>query len=267
MVMALTPLFAADDKTGCDNSDNDYIKSDYALCSTHPYNVGLNEIPDSSGRNVMREVIAMKSELITQQMYQNYHALESMLSRLEKQLEKAVLTAQYKAASGNSDSKSSNSNDEDERRSRGTKSTAISSANDCGAKTSHDEIISCLNSNIQIIRNEIGNGSLSNARKQLTDDLATAQMNGYIGGSEGAYAQKRLNYQNCELRSETTSTKDSAGVTQTINADPMNNCSNIKNANRKTMQSCLNEFSAALRVASEWQDCKKSINSRGGYRY
>ena len=256
MALALTPLFAADDKTGCDNSDNDYIKSDYALCSTHPYNVGLNEIPDSSGRNVMREVIAMKSELITQQMYQNYHALESMLSRLEKQLEKAVLTAQYKAASGNSGSKSSNSNDEDERRSRGTKSTAISSANDCGAKTSHDEIIACLNSNIQIIRNEIGNGSLSNARQQLKDDLATAQMNGYIGSSLNnnklEYKQKTLNYQDCKLDDSDTA---------------MNNCSNIIKANRKTMQSCLNEFSAALRVASEWQDCKKSINARGGYRY
>lgn len=267
MALALTPLFATDDKTGCDNSDNDYIKSDYALCSTHPYNVGLNKIPDASGRNVMREVVAMKSELITQQMYQNYHALESMLNRLEKQLRKAVLSAQYKVASGNSGSKSSGSNDEDERRSRGTKSTAISSANDCGAKTSHDEIIACLNSNIQIIRNEIGNGSLSNARQQLKQDLATAQMNGYIGGSEGGYTQKILNYQNCELRSESTSPTGSAGATQTINAAAMTNCSNIIKANRKTMQSCLNEFSAALRVASEWQDCKKSINARGGYRY
>lgn len=252
MALALTPLFAADDKTGCDDSNNDYIKSDYALCSTHPYNVGSNEIPDASGRNVMREVIAMKSELITQQMYQNYHALESMLSRLEKQLEKAVLTAQYKAASGNSGSKSSSSNDEDERRSRGTKSTAISSANDCGAKTSHDEIIACLNSNIQIIRNEIGNGSLSNARQQLKDDLATAKMNGYIGGSSTVYKQKSLNYQDCKLDDSATD---------------MTNCSNLTKANRQTMQHCLNEFSAALRVASEWQDCKKSINSRGGYRY
>ena len=256
MVLALTPLFAADDKTKCDDPNNDYIKSDYALCSTHPYNVGLNKIPDASGRNVMREVIAMKSELITQQMYQNYHALESMLSRLEKQLEKAVLTAQYKAASGNSGSKSSNSNDEDERRSRGTKSTPISSANDCGAKTSHDEIIACLNSNIQIIRNEIGNGSLSNARQQLKIDLATAQMNGYIGSSLNnnklEYKQKTLNYQDCKLDDSTTL---------------ITNCSNITKANRQTMQSCLNEFSAALRVASEWQDCKKSINARGGYRY
>ena len=85
VAVSVSPVLAAPDN-GCGDSNNDYIQSDYALCSTHPYNIGLTEIPDSSGQAVMREVVAMKAELITQQMYQNYRALESMLNRLEKQL-------------------------------------------------------------------------------------------------------------------------------------------------------------------------------------
>ena len=107
IVVSVSPVFAASD-SGCDNPDNDYIQSDYALCSTHPYNIGVTKIPDSSGQAIMREVVAMKTELITQQMYQNYRALESMLNRLEKQLNKAALKAQLDVASGGSSSNKDN---------------------------------------------------------------------------------------------------------------------------------------------------------------
>ena len=264
IVVSVSPVFAASDN-GCDNPDNDYIQSDYALCSTHPYNIGVTKIPDSSGQAIMREVVAMKTELITQQMYQNYRALESMLNRLEKQLNKAALKAQLDVASGGSSSNKDNDDNNGGRYSAGTRETPLASANNCSQKTSNEEIISCLQSNIQIIRNEVNSGNTTNARRQLENDLNIAVMNGFVGKqttvpdnskedekpkAKGYYAIKVTEYRNCG----------------TSDGDVMTNCNNI-NSQKKTQTylNCLSEFQTALARASELERCKNNIMSGGGW--
>lgn len=253
VAVSVSPVLAAPDN-GCGDSNNDYIQSDYALCSTHPYNIGLTEIPDSSGQAVMREVVAMKAELITQQMYQNYRALESMLNRLEKQLSKAALKAQLDVASGGKTS----STDEDEydnggRYGSGGRDNPLASANNCGQKSSNEEIINCLQSNIQIIRNEINSGNTTNARKQLENDLNIAVMNGFITKNEKtkAYHARRVSdYRQCS----------------TAEGSELTNCGKITTQKKsQTYLNCLNEFQSALTPARELERCKSTAMSGGGW--
>ena len=252
VAVSVSPVFAASDN-GCDNPENDYVQSDYALCSTHPYNVGMVEIPDANGRAIMREVVAMKSELITQQMYQNYRALESMLNRLEKQLEKAVIKAQTDSASSGKSSSSDDVNGGGRGYNPGNRGTPLATANDCSMKTSKSEIISCLQSNIQIIRNEINSGNTVNARKQIDADLKVAVTNRIINGS--ANDPKMIN-----ITDWATCGTDKDGTS-------MSNCKEVLKAKkRQTDLDCLNEFSSALSAAIELQECRDNLSGgRGRY--
>lgn len=254
VALSVSPVFAASNN-GCDDyANNDYIQSDYALCSTHPYNVGLVTIPDANGRAIMREVVAMKSELITQQMYQNYRALESMLNRLEKQLEKAVIKAQTdSASSGKSLASYDDANGGGRGYNPGNRGTPLATANDCSMKTSKNEIISCLQSNIQIIRNEINSGNTVNARKQIDADLTVAVTNRIINGS--AKDPKMINI------------TDWATCGTDENGTVMSNCKEMQTAKkRQTDLACLNEFSSALSAAIELQECRDNLSGgRGRY--
>ena len=91
LALLVMPVVAAEN--GCDNDDNDMIVAELALCSTHAYNIGNTKNPSGADKGLMRDVIAMKTTVITQQMYKQYEQMESMLQRLKTQLEKAVLTA------------------------------------------------------------------------------------------------------------------------------------------------------------------------------
>ena len=83
----------------CDN--NDYVTPELALCSTHAYNISMATNPENDAdKALMRDVIAMKTTVITQQMYKQYEQMESMLRRLKTQLQKAILTNDLKVASG-----------------------------------------------------------------------------------------------------------------------------------------------------------------------
>ena len=54
------PVFA---DNGCEDEENDMISAEFALCSTHAYNIGEVKNPDAAGRELMRTIIAMKTEL------------------------------------------------------------------------------------------------------------------------------------------------------------------------------------------------------------
>ena len=74
LVMSVVPSFAADN--GCDDEDNDAISADLALCSTHAYNIGVVKNPSGSDKELIKEVVAMKTTVITQQLYKQYEQME-----------------------------------------------------------------------------------------------------------------------------------------------------------------------------------------------
>ena len=69
LLVALVIWTPAVADNGCENDNNDAIVAELALCSTHAYNIGKTENLTGADRELMRDVIAMKTTLITQQMY------------------------------------------------------------------------------------------------------------------------------------------------------------------------------------------------------
>lgn len=165
-VMAF-PAMAADN--GCEDEGNDYVTAELALCSTHAYNINLTKNPDdAAGKQLMDSVIAMKTTVITQQLYKQYQQLESMLARFKTQLEKAVLTSTMEAAGAKSDDDddggSYRSND---------KYIVLSGASNCLQVWSNgkDAALDCLGRNIQAVIMAINAGNATDARKQLIQDI------------------------------------------------------------------------------------------------
>lgn len=165
-VMAF-PAMAADN--GCEDEGNDYVTAELALCSTHAYNINLTKNPDdASGKQLMNDVIAMKTTVITQQLYKQYEQMESMLARFKTQLEKAVLTSSMGAAGAKTD----DGDDGGSYRSS-DKSIILSGATNCLQVWSNgtDAALDCLGRNVQLIITAINAGNATDARKQLKKEI------------------------------------------------------------------------------------------------
>ena len=167
--VTLAPVFAADN--GCDDPDNDAIVAELALCSTHAYNIGVTQNPTGADRELMREVVAMKTTLITQQMYKQYQQMESMLRRLKTQLQKAVLNTKLQAAGA--DSSSGGSGGSGGRFESDDRNLHIAGASNCMNLYEDEKILECFQTNLTTIINSSGQGSnpTPEIKKQLAYDF------------------------------------------------------------------------------------------------
>lgn len=179
---------------GCDNDKNDRINPEIALCSTHVYNIGFDKNQSSeSKKQLMRDVVALKSTVMTQQIYKQYEYLDSMIRRFKTQLEKAVLTTKLQAAgadtssaggssySGVSTSKSGTTSS----RSGSNKYVVLNDARNCSIESS--TIIAglqCLSENMGKILAAVDNNDISGARRQLDADKEVAKKFGVSLPSE-----------------------------------------------------------------------------------
>lgn len=99
MFIVLAPAVAMAASNGCDNERNSAISPELALCSTHVYNIGRLQNPDSeTDRQFMRDVVALKTTAITQQMYAQYEYMASMMKQIKVQLERSVMNTRINAA-------------------------------------------------------------------------------------------------------------------------------------------------------------------------
>ena len=118
----------------------------------------------------MRDVIAMKTTLITQQMYRQYEQMESMLRRLKTQLEKAVLTTglEAKGASSSGSSLSGGASFKSDDR-----NIHMAGVKNCLNYYQDSEILKCYEDNLNMIVNMSGNGDnvSSELKKQLVQDF------------------------------------------------------------------------------------------------
>ncbi len=193
---------------GCDKEENDRINPILALCSTHVYNVGEATNPNNeSGRQMMRDAIALKTTLINQQMNQQYEYLESMIRRFKTQLQKAVLTASLQAAGAPSESASSSS---------GTK---VQMGENCSGKNRTDTVY-CLRSNYSKLSAAISSNQFTNEVKdQMVMDANAIQ-----------YFDSSLAENLCE---GTAKPDDKC-------------CWNKKYLNKTTMPACLGKINGAI---------------------
>lgn len=168
--LAVVPSRAANN--GCGEDGNDYITSELALCSTHAYNVNLTQNPKSNEpeKQEMDNVIAMKTTVITQQLYKQYSMMESMLARFKTQLEKAVLTSNMAAAGAKDEEESTGYTSND-------KFMVLSGTANCQLRRAEgkDAAIKCLQNNINHVISAANAGNTTDARKQLKKDIESAQ--------------------------------------------------------------------------------------------
>ena len=168
LLVALVVCVPAVADNGCENDDNDAIVAELALCSTHAYNIGETKNPTGADKELMRDVIAMKTTLITQQMYRQYEQMESMLRRLKTQLEKAVLTTGLEAKGASSSSSSGGSSFKSDDR-----NIHMYGAKNCNEELLPADVMKCLNNNMNTISNATGNASdvSMEVAKQLANDF------------------------------------------------------------------------------------------------
>lgn len=162
-VVMFPSMVAADN--GCENEDNDAVVAALALCSTHAYNIGeIHNPKEASGKQLMDSVIAMKTTVITQQLYKQYQQLESMLARFKTQLEKAVLTSTMEAAGAKSDDASSSTN---------SSGGYLPTASNCIREFASGAVAgrNCLKSNLKLVMSAAESGDLKKAIEQLKQDL------------------------------------------------------------------------------------------------
>lgn len=159
-----------------EDEDCPYINPIYAICDAHQYNAnaGAETTLDSNKIAEIKEIIGLKTTVISQQMYKQYEYLNATLRRLKTQLEKATLTAKLEAAGAKTEDGSSsggllggNSNNDD-------KTIHLAGAENCANKMSSDAVYSCLQSNISLIISS-AKSNTKNACKQLAEAINVAK--------------------------------------------------------------------------------------------
>ncbi|MBR3510574.1 MAG: hypothetical protein IKN73_00755 [Alphaproteobacteria bacterium] len=146
----------------------------YALCDTHIYNVGeLTNTVDDTTRADMKEVIALKTTVITQQLYKQYEYLKATLRRLQVMLEKAVYTSTLEAAGAKTESGSSSSGSSSGSEKSKDKTLHVSGAMNCSSQQDLELFGNCIASNASLIVTHAEDNDKSKACKQLLSDLRT----------------------------------------------------------------------------------------------
>lgn len=215
----------ADDS--CADEANDAIAPEFALCSTHAYNIGETQNPSAEDRALMKDVIAMKATLVTQQMYKQYEQMESMLRRFKTQLEKAVTMSKFEMAGADSEKSSSSSGGYNSNNSN----IHIAGAQDCSRIYNDADTLKCYQTNIDLIERT------SNYGKDVTKDLKKQITSDYKGLNNLSFGGKECETQYC--------TKE------------------VKDITKKVFNDCMTEFRKCLQLKySQYNDRERQYNSR-----
>ena len=177
LVMAV-PAFAATRDNGCGDPDNVYINPELALCSVHAYNIGRTNNPNSSSADsqIMRDVVALKTTVMMQQMYKQYSFLEATINRIKTQLKREILTTQAEVAGAPSGSSSGSASSMSTDR-----NVVLIGAENCLLKTSTSAGLACIQNNIRIVLQAVSAGNIGEAYRQLQKDLSFAEAFGVAG--------------------------------------------------------------------------------------
>ena len=213
-------VFAAS-SNGCDNADNNYITPELALCSTHVYNIGKTTNQDSaSAKQAMRDVVALKSTIMMQQMYKQYQYLDATLSRLKTQLEREILTSKLEAAGATSSSSGSSGG-------AISGNNGVVGAENCMTAGLTEDVMNCLSRNLERIASAINGSDIGAAKRQIETDLMALQM-----------------YDKLEKTDKCHVTENNKQVTKQLSASLCNTTQRCQNAaktnNRQTMTECVN---------------------------
>ena len=220
----VVPAFAASD--GCDDEKNDRIIAELALCSTHVYNIGdVSNPTNESDKQLMRDVVALKTTVMTQQMKKQYDYLDATIRRFKTQLEKAVLTTKLQAAGAGSSNDGSSSGRRGMGNISGDRNIVLSGAENCMLKTSTQTGLECIQNNIRLVLNAVSSNQIGEAKRQLEKDLVFA-----------------VSFKAAETDDKTEKIKDPAQCANLVaRRDVVNNCAYALNINVIQRTEKLNE--------------------------
>lgn len=222
-----TPVMAATVSNGCDKDDNNRIVPMLALCSTHAYNLGLTENPTTaSDRQLMRDVVALKSTVIMQQMYKQYEYLEATVQRLKTQLEREILTTKFETAGASSSERASSG-------SSLTGNNGVTGAENCINAGLTKDVMECLSRNLDRITTAINDADIGAAKRQLETDMGVLRMFDRLEKEECKYDEKTATYSApyCEAHQKCTSAS--------------------KKNNRQEMMECVNTLRVCISLNLE----------------
>lgn len=233
----------ADD--GCEDESNDRIAPELALCSVHAYNIGISTNPAGADKQLMKEIVALKTTVITQQMNKQYEYMEAMIRRFRTQLEKAVLTTKLQAAGatpssseGGSSSGGGSYGGSAGGSGGGRSNNGLANAEDCmNSYSNYPDVYQCLLRNVAKISSAVTSGDLGVARRQLATDLTTL---GYYNRLTISCGQ---NQQNCSVNvpcQTALSEKDAGGKNTT--------CATAKSSGgrRDDITACIGQMRACI---------------------
>jgi len=178
-----------------------YINPIYAICDTHKYNAGKSwdTTLDSNSIAEVKEIVGLKTTVVSQQMYKQYEYLNATLRRLKTQLEKAALTTKLESAGAKSEDGSSsssggllgsNSNNDD-------KTIFLAGANNCSNFMDFDSAYNCLQNNVALIKSNVN----TNAKK------ACQQLQETVKSATSILSEKNNVWVNCKKYSTNTNPK------------------------------------------------------------
>lgn len=182
-----TTLAGTNASNGCDDESNDRIIAELALCSTHAYNIGqdTNNI-NATDKQLMRDVVALKTTVITQQMDKQYEYMEATLRRFKTQLEKAILTTKLQAAGATTTAGSAGGSSSGASVGVGANrmtNVSLDGAQNCAEDlVNQSDFINCLSSNYKLISQatNFGQTTSNEARKQLVTDFGLVNKYGRL---------------------------------------------------------------------------------------
>ncbi len=229
---------------GCETESNDRITPELALCSVHAYNIGVAENPSGANKQLMKEVVALKTTVIAQQMNKQYEYMDAMIRRFKTQLEKAVLTTKLQAAGAGTNGKDTTNNGGGtyagvggvgggaSRNDGRVTNVYLDGAQNCSAKLDTSTMIDCLSDNYLVIMDATNSGQTvtAEARKQLAADFAIMENSGLLNKN---------------------GTAPSMAPTKTGGAYDDTKCKERAMSQRSGLQTCLTAHSANIRNAKD----------------
>lgn len=235
-----TSLSADANATTCD-----YILPQYAMCTTHVYNIGATKNSSvAAEKQEMKDVIALKTTIMTQQMKAQYDYLDATMRRLKTQLEKAILTTKLQAAGAATTSGGTASSAYGD---TGDKNIYLAGTQNCNNMNTTAEVFTCLRSNYNLIYNMSNGGTniTTELRKQLANDVGVV-----VSNAGGAGLTPNNVTESNDGKSNTTK-KVLSGLPNVTVDDKTVDCSVVRQIQgRNTFQKCLAQLNIEIRNAT-----------------
>lgn len=231
-----TSLSADANATTCD-----YILPQYAMCTTHVYNIGKTENSSvAADKQEMKDVIALKTTIMTQQMKAQYDYLDATMRRLKTQLEKAILTTKLQAAGAGTTSGGAASGAYGD---TGDKNIYLAMAQNCNNMNTTAEVFTCLRRNYDLIYKMSNSGTniTTELRKQLANDVGVV-----VSNASGAGLTT-----NNSANAESNENNVSSGLPNVMVDNKTVDCSVVRQIQgRNAFQKCLAQLNIEIRNAT-----------------